>query len=86
MNVSVCLHSPPAAFPRLGSLPAAIQQRLELTGGDAMTDDKDKVYPTGLTPAEAEDLHSYLIRGTRVFGAIALFAHFLAYQYSPWLK
>jgi len=50
-----------------------------------MADDKDRVYPTGLTPAEAEDLHSYLIRGTRVFGAISLFAHFLAYQYSPWL-
>ena len=47
--------------------------------------DPNKVYPTGLTLAEAEELHGHVINGTRVFGAIAVVAHILAYVYSPWL-
>ena len=50
-----------------------------------MADDLTKVWPTGLTIPEAEDLHRQIIDGTRIFGLVALFAHFLAYVYSPWL-
>lgn len=51
-----------------------------------MSGDPDKVWPTGLTFAEAEELHKHLIDGTRMFGMISLFAHVLAFAFSPWLK
>ena len=41
---------------------------------------------TGLTMAEAEELHRNLIQGTQIFGFTAAIAHLLAYIYSPWLK
>lgn len=47
--------------------------------------DKDKVWPTGLTESESEEIHRHLIQGTQIFGMIAAFAHLLAYIYSPWL-
>jgi light-harvesting protein B-800-850 beta chain len=47
--------------------------------------DRDKVWPTGLTEAESEEIHRHLIQGTQLFGMIAAFAHLLAYIYSPWL-
>ena len=47
--------------------------------------DPNKVYPTGLTLAEAEELHGHVINGARAFGAIAVVAHVLAYLVSPWL-
>ena len=50
-----------------------------------MSGDPEKVWPTGLTEKEAEEVHSYLIDGTRVFGLIAAIAHFLVAQSTPWL-
>ena len=35
----------------------------------------DKVWPTGLTEAESEEIHRNLIQGTQIFGMIAAFAH-----------
>jgi light-harvesting protein B-800-850 beta chain len=47
--------------------------------------DSEKVWPTGLTEAESEEIHRNLIQGTQFFGLVAAFAHLLAYIYSPWL-
>ena len=41
---------------------------------------------TGLSIAEAQELHRNLIQGTQFFGFTAVIAHLLAYIYSPWLK
>jgi len=48
-------------------------------------DDPDRVWPTGLTIRESEELHKHLIDGTRVFFLISLIAHSLVYALSPWL-
>lgn len=41
------------------------------------SNDPNKVWPTGATLSEAEEVHSCLVDGTRVFGLIALIAHVL---------
>jgi uncharacterized membrane protein len=40
--------------------------------------DPNKVWPTGLTEAESEELHRNIIQGTQIFGMIAALAHLLA--------
>ncbi len=50
-----------------------------------MATDPDRVYPSGLTLKEAEELHSHVIDGARIFLVIAIVAHVLAYAFSPWL-
>jgi len=51
-----------------------------------VADDPNKVWPTGLTVAEAEEIQKFLINGTRTFGALAAIAHVLAFAATPWAK
>lgn len=47
-------------------------------------DDPNRVWPTGLTIRESEEIHKHVIDGARVFFLIAVIAHVLAYAFTPW--
>ena len=51
-----------------------------------MSDDPTKVWPTGLTLPEAEEIHRHIIDGTRIFALVSLAAHLMAYMFTPWFK
>jgi light-harvesting protein B-800-850 beta chain len=63
-----------------------LARAFEVEQGVITMSDANKVWPTGLTEDESQELHRNLIQGTQFFGMIAAFAHLLAYIYSPWLK
>jgi len=48
--------------------------------------DGERVWPTGFTESESQEIHRNLIQGTQIFGFISVLAHLFAYIYSPWLK
>ena len=50
-----------------------------------MAESDTKVYPTGLTEAEAVEINEGLKWGTRIYFGIALGAHALAFILTPWL-
>ncbi len=47
-------------------------------------DDPDRVWPTGLTIRESEELHKHVIDGSRVYFLISAIAHALAFAFTPW--
>ena len=49
-------------------------------------DDPDRVWPTGLTIRESEELHKHVIDGARVFFLITVIAHIMAFFLTPWLR
>ncbi|MGQ3355299.1 MAG: light-harvesting antenna LH1, beta subunit [Phreatobacter sp.] len=45
----------------------------------------DKETLSGLTEEEAQEFHRYFIQGFAGFTVVAIIAHFLAWQWRPWL-
>jgi hypothetical protein len=64
-------------FPRM---PYFTKEVRHMAGDDTM------VYPTGLTEAQALEINEGLKWGTRIYFAIAVSAHVLAFVLTPWLK
>jgi light-harvesting complex 1 beta chain len=56
--------------------------RAELKECQVMADNRESL--TGLTDAEAREVHGYMIQGYIAFVAVAVVAHFLVWQWRPW--
>ncbi|MEQ8602962.1 MAG: light-harvesting antenna LH1, beta subunit [Marivibrio sp.] len=41
--------------------------------------------PSGMTPEEAKEFHGIFMTSFIVFTVVAIIAHFLAWQWRPWL-
>ena len=55
------------------------------TRGMTNTGDKKDVSLSGLTEPEAREFHSIFVTSFIVFTVIAIIAHFLVWQWRPWL-
>lgn len=47
--------------------------------------DETMIYPSGLTLGQANEIQQGLMWGTRIYLAIAVCAHVLAFMLTPWL-
>ena len=50
-----------------------------------MADNRGSVGTTGLTEAEAQEFHGIFIKSFIAFTAVAIVAHFLVWQWRPWI-
>lgn len=50
-----------------------------------MADDTDRGSLSGLTESEAKEFHQIFVTSFIVFVVIAIIAHFLVWQWRPWL-
>lgn len=46
---------------------------------------EEKVYMSGLTDAEAKELHEIYMKGFTLFTGVAVVAHFLVWLWRPWI-
>jgi len=53
--------------------------------GDCEVADETMIYPSGLTLGQANEIQQGLMWGTRIYLAIAVCAHVLAFMLTPWL-
>lgn len=45
---------------------------------------EEKVYMSGLTDSEAQELHDIYMKGFTLFTGVAVVAHFLVWLWRPW--
>lgn len=45
---------------------------------------EEKKYPSGLTEAEAKEVHGYFVTSFLIFVAVSVAAHVLVWMWRPW--